>query len=270
MLLTANSRDRRVFWGDLWVARELLFYLVWKDVVVRYKQAALGLAWAVLRPLLMAGIFTFVFGRIAQLPSGGIPYLLLVFSGIAPWLYFSGAVGECGNSLVANASLITKVYFPRLVIPVSVIIANAVDLVVTLLFLFVLLMWFKIPIKSTMLLVPVVFMILFLFVAGLGIWLAALNARYRDVSFVMPFLLSVGMYLSPVGFSSAAVPEGWHVLYGLNPMVGIIDGFRYALFGSDYPFKVWTLGYTAFVAISLIYSSVIYFRRIEREIIDTL
>ncbi len=269
-VLSAQSRQGLGYWRELATARELLLFLAWRDVLVKYKQAVLGLAWAVLRPVLTTVVFTLVFGRIAGLSSGEVPYSLLVFSGMVPWLYFAGTVTECGNSLVSNSALITKVYFPRLVVPMSGVLANLVDLAITSLLLCVLLLWFGIGVGWHILLVPVVFAVLIMFTVGLGLFLAALNAKYRDVSFILPFLMTMGVYLSPIGFSSAVVPEKWRVLFGLNPIVGIIDGFRYALFGDKYPFQSWTLGFSFAAALVLIALGVAYFRATEREIVDII
>ncbi|MFS2152581.1 ABC transporter permease [Rhizobium sp. Rhizsp42] len=269
-VLSANSNGAKALWQSIWKARELLFFLAWRDIVVKYKQAVLGITWAILRPILTTMVFTLVFGKIARLPSGEIPYPLLVLSGITPWLYFANTVNDCGNSLVANSTLISKVYFPRLVVPASCVIANLVDLTITVLLLCGMLVWFGIGIRSTIVLVPLVVVALALLTVGLGIWAAALNAKYRDVSFIMPFLVTFGLYLSPIGFSSGAIPERWRILYGLNPVVGLVDGFRFALFGDQYPFQMWTLGYSSVLALLLIVTGVMYFRHVERDIVDII
>ncbi len=269
-ILSARSRQGLRYWRELLDARELLVFLALRDVLVKYKQAALGLAWAILRPVLTTVVFTLVFGRIAGLSSGEIPYSLLVFSGMVPWLYFAGTVTECGNSLVSNSALITKVYFPRLVIPMSGVLANLVDLTIMSMLLCALLLWFGTDVGWHILLVPVIFAALIMLSVGLGLFLAALNAQYRDVAFILPFLMTMGVYLSPIGFSSAVVPEKWRMLFSLNPIVGIIDGFRYALFGDKYPFQPWTLGFTFAVASVLIVIGVSYFRSTERNIVDII
>lgn len=269
-VLSARSRQGLGYWRELLRARELLLFLAWRDILVRYKQAVLGVAWAVLRPILTTLVFTLVFGKIAGLSSGEIPYPLLVLSGLIPWLYFAGTVGECGNSLVANSALITKVYFPRLVIPMSGILANLVDLAITSLLLCGMLLWFGTGIGWHLLLAPFALAVLVMLVTGLGLWISALNAKYRDVSFILPFLITFGVYLSPIGFSSAVVPEKWRVLYSLNPIVGVVDGFRFALFGDRYPFQPWTLGLAFCMAVVLIITGVSYFRSVEREIVDLI
>lgn len=269
-VLSANSKGARAVWQSLWKARELLIFLAWRDIVVKYKQAVLGIAWAVLRPVLTTMVFTLVFGKIARLPSGEIPYPLLVLSGITLWLYFANTVNDCGNSLVANSTLISKVYFPRLVVPASCVIANLVDLMITVILLCGMLVWFGVGLRATIVLVPFVVLVLAMLTIGVGIWAAALNAKYRDVSFIMPFLVTFGLYLSPIGFSSGAIPEQWRIVYGLNPVVGLVDGFRFALFGAQYPFQIWTLAYSSVLALLLIVTGVMYFRHVERDIVDII
>lgn len=270
IILSAHSRHGIGYWRELWHARELLGFLAWRNVLVLYKQAVLGLAWTVMRPLLTAVAFTFIFGKIARLSSGDIPYLLLVFSGMVPWLFFSTAINECGNSLVANASLITKVYFPRLVVPVSSVLSNLVDLLITTIFLFLLMIWYGVGIGWHLIFLPLVLFVLIIMTIGVGLWVSALNAMYRDTSIIIPFLVTFGLYLSPIGFSSAAIPEQWKILYGINPIVGIVDGFRFSMFGERYPFQVWTFALSFITSIFFVLTGIIYFRTVEKQIIDTL
>lgn len=270
IVLSPHSRQGLGYWRDLWRARELLMFLAWRDILVRYKQAALGVLWAILRPVMTTLVFTLVFSKIARLPSGDIPYPLLVLSGMAPWFFFSSTVGECGNSLVANSALITKVYFPRLVVPISAVLANLVDFAITCILLAVLLAVYGVGLSWSLLLLPLVILVLFVLATGIGLWISALNAKYRDVQFVIPFLITFGLYLSPVGFASSVVPETWRWLFNLNPMVGVIDGFRWALFGDRYGFHWWSLGYSFCVSIVLVLSGIAYFRAVEREIVDIL
>lgn len=268
--LSANSRRGIGYWRELWRARELLGFLALRNILVHYKQATLGVAWAVLRPLMTTIAFTLVFGKIARMPSGDIPYLILVLSGLAPWLYFSSTITECGNSLISNSSLITKVYFPRLVVPISGVLAGLIDFVITLVLLCILMAWFDIGFGLQILLMPIVIAILVMLAVGLGLWVSALNAMYRDISFIIPFVISFGLYVSPIGFSSSVIPDKWKVLYCLNPIVGIVDGFRFALFGDRYPFEYWTLGFSFLIAVLLIVTGIKYFRMVEREIVDIL
>ena len=270
LTLSANAQRGLGYWLDLWHARELLFFLAWRDIIVRYKQAVLGVLWAVLRPILTTIVFTIVFGKIAKLPSGEIPYPLLVLSGMAPWIYFSSTVGECGNSLVANSSLITKVYFPRLVIPLSVVLVNFIDFLITFVLLIGFLFIYGIGLTWHVLLLPLIFATLVLLSISIGIWISAMNARYRDIQFILPFIISFGLYLSPVGFSSVIVPEKWRWIYNLNPMVGVIDGFRWSLFGGLYDFQWWSLAYTFLLSIFLMITGIAFFRSVERELVDIL
>jgi lipopolysaccharide transport system permease protein len=258
------------YWQDLWHARELLIFLAWRDIIVRYKQATLGVLWAVLRPIMTTIVFTLVFGKIAKLPAGDIPYSLLVLSGMAPWFYFASTVGECGSSLVANSSLITKVYFPRLVVPISAVLANLIDLGITLALLLIILIYFGVSVQWTFLLIPLFVFSLILLSVGIGLWISALNVKYRDVQFILPFIVMFGLYLSPVGYASSVVPETWRWLFNLNPMVGVIDGFRWMLFGAAYGFQWWSLAYTFCLSILLIVSGLAYFRSVERELVDIL
>lgn len=270
LILSPHARQGIGYWLDLWHARELLMFLAWRDIMVRYKQATLGVLWAVLRPIMTTIVFTLVFGKIAKLPAGEIPYPLLVLSGMAIWFYFASTVGECGNSLVANSSLITKVYFPRLVVPISAVLANLIDFAITSALLAVMLVYYGVAVQWSLMLVPLVMLTLVLLSVGIGLWISALNAKYRDVQFILPFILMFGLYLSPVGYASSVVPETWRWLFNLNPMVGIIDGFRWMLFGATYDFHWWSLAYTFCLSILLVVSGIAFFRSVERELVDIL
>lgn len=270
IVLSATSRKGFQYWEGLWRARELLLFLAWRDVLVRYKQTSLGILWAVLRPAMTTLVFTLVFSKIANLPSGEIPYPLLVLSGMAPWFYFSSTVTECGNSLISNSSLITKVYFPRLIVPLSSMLASLIDFTITCVMVSIAFVYYGSVANATLLFIPLMMLVLAFFALGCGIWVSALNARYRDVQFVVPFLLTFGLYLSPVGFSSAVVPESWRWLYNLNPMVGIIDGFRWCLFGPNFDFQWHSIFYTICISAALLLSGLTYFRRVERELVDIL
>lgn len=270
LILSPHARQGFGYWRDLWHARELLLFLAWRDILVRYKQATLGILWAVLRPVMTTLVFTLVFGKIAKLPAGDIPYPLLVLSGMAPWFYFASTVGECGNSLVANSSLITKVYFPRLVVPISAVLANLIDFAITCVLLAILLAVYGVGLRWSLLLLPVILFALVVLSVGIGLWISAMNAKYRDVQFILPFLITFGLYLSPVGFASSVVPDQWRWLFNLNPMVGVIDGFRWMLFGSGYDFHWWSLAYTFCVSIVLVLSGIAFFRSVERELVDIL
>ena len=270
VVLSPRSRQGLGYWLELWRARELLLFLAWRDILVRYKQATLGILWAVLRPVMTTVVFSLVFGKIARLPSGDVPYPLLVLSGMAPWFFFSSTVGECGNSLVANSALITKVYFPRLVVPMSTVLANLVDFAITCVLLTALLLIYGIELRWPLVLLPFAMIVLIFMSVGVGLWISAMNAKYRDVQFILPFVITFGLYLSPVGFASSVVPEAWRWLFNLNPMVGVIDSFRWCLFGDSYDFHWWILCYSFFASVFLVLSGITYFRAVEREIVDIL
>lgn len=263
------GRGEARYWRDVWQYRELLYFLAWRDVLVRYKQTAAGVAWAVLRPALTLAVFSFVFGRIARLPSDGVPYPLLVFAGLLPWQFVASSVADTAGSLVSNAGLLTKVYFPRLLAPVSAVAVSVLDGAVSLLLLAGLMAYYGRWPGLEILTLPGVALLALALAIGAGVWLAALNVRYRDVRLLVPFLVQVGLYVSPVGFSSAVIPERFRLLYFLNPLVGVIDGFRHALLGAPAP-DPRALGLTALTALALLVSGVAYFRRTERTFADVI
>ncbi len=252
---------------SLWQHRELLYFLIWRDVRVRYKQTAIGAGWAIVQPLLTAAIFAVVFGYFAHLPSDGAPYPLFAYTALLPWTYFSSAIVRSGTSLVGNANLITKVYFPRLVIPLAAAATPAVDLGLALLVLLVLMGWYGVGLTwSIGLIVP--FLLLAVAAAlAVGLWLAPLNARYRDVGHTIPFLTQVWLYASPVAYPLALVPEEWRTLYALNPMVGVIEGFRWAVLGKSAP-DVGVIWLGALVVLVLLAGGLVNFRRMERSFAD--
>ena len=206
--------------------------LAWRDCAVRYKQTVLGVAWAVIRPVLAVAIFTVIFGRLAKLPSDGVPYALMVFTGMLPWTFFSTALSDASNSLVSNTNLVSKVYFPRLIVPMATIAAAFVDFFIGLLILTGMMIWYRFVPSWPILLLPVFIFLAFLASVGPGLWITAVNVKYRDFRYVIPFLVQFGLYVSPVGFSSSIVPPKWRLVYSLNPMVGIIDGFRWCILRS--------------------------------------
>ena len=233
-LILEAGRAEEHYWRDLWKFRELFLILAWRDVAVRYKQTLIGVAWAVLRPLLTMVIFTIVFGTLAKLPSEGeVPYALMVFAGMLPWYLFSSSLGGAADSMVSNANLIGKVYFPRIIIPVATVVTALVDFVVSLLILVSVMLWYRFVPGWQILLLPFFVILTVLASLGPGLWITALNVKYRDFRYVIPFILQFGLYVSPVGFSSGIVPEEWRLLYSLNPMVGVIDGFRWCVLGGE-------------------------------------
>ena len=224
----------RHYWLDLWRYRELFYVLAWRDVSVRYKQTIFGLAWALLRPFLSMVVFTLIFGKIAKLPSeGAAPYALMVFAGLLPWQFFSTALTQSSISLTGNANLISKVYFPRLIVPTAAVVVCFVDFLISFTILVGLMMWYRFLPGWQILTLPMFVAMAFLASLGPGLWVTSLNVKYRDFGHIIPFIVQFGMYISPVGFSSSVVPGEWRELYSLNPMVGVIDGFRWAILGGE-------------------------------------
>lgn len=264
------GQTARGYWRDLWRYRELFQVLAWRDVSVRYKQTAIGVAWAVIRPLLTMIIFTVIFGKVAKLPTeGAAPYALLVLAGMLPWQFFSTAVTDASNSLVTNANLVTKVYFPRTIMPASALIVALVDMAISLGIVVLLMLWYRHAPGWSLFLLPAYFLLAL--IAGLGpsLWLSALNVKYRDFRYVVPFMVQFGLYVSPVGFSSTVVPQAWRTLFYLNPMAAVIDGFRWTLLGGT---AVWWPGQGIGLAVSvvLLVSGLRYFRSVEKGFADVI
>lgn len=252
---------------DVWEYRELLYFLTWRDIKVRYKQSVLGVGWAVIQPLLTMIIFTFVFGRFAGVPSDGVPYPLFSFAALLPWQYFASAVGRSGVSLVNSANLIAKVYFPRLIIPLSAAMAPAVDFAITLLMLMALMGYYGVMPTAHVVFLPAFFLLAFATAMAVSLWLSALNVRYRDVGYVIPFMVQIWMFISPVAYPSSLVPEQWRFLYGLNPMAGVIEGFRWALFGKgNAPDAV--VGLSAAVTLVVLFGGLLFFQKTEETFAD--
>ena len=264
------GRAERNYWYDLWRYRELFYFLAWRDILVRYKQTIVGVAWSLIRPLLTMLILTLVFGKFGKMPSGGVPYPLLVFAGMLPWQFFSTALSECGNSLVTNSNLITKVYFPRLIVPASSVITSSIDFLISASFLVVVMIWYRFLPPANILFLPFFVLLAFGASFGAGVWIAALMVEYRDFRFIVPFIVQFGLYISPVGFSSHVVPEQWRFVYSLNPMAGVIDGFRWCILGGEH--QLYPLGVAASVAgtFFLVSTGIWYFRRTERSFADVI
>jgi lipopolysaccharide transport system permease protein len=269
-LLVEAGRGARQYWRDLWRYRELFFFLAWRDVKVRYKQTAIGVAWALLRPLLTMVIFTVIFGRIAGLPApGGVPYPLLVMAGMLPWQFFANAMAECGTSILTNGNLISKVYFPRLIAPASVVLVTFVDLLISGALMLGLMAWYGFAPPWRVLALPAFLAEALAAALGVGLWLSALTVRYRDFRYVVPFVVQFGLYVSPVGFSSDVIPERWRLWYAFNPMVGVIDGFRWSLLGCGELRGAEQLASLAVTA-ALLVGGFWYFRGTERTFADTI
>jgi lipopolysaccharide transport system permease protein len=258
------------YWRDLWRYRELFYILAWRDICVRYKQTVLGIAWSVVRPVLIMIVFTIVFGRLAKLPSNGVPYPILVFTAMLPWQFFSNAFVDAGNSLIGNTNMISKVYFPRIIIPTSAILVSLVDFAIAFLILFCLMFWYGFYPDVHILIVPMFIIYAFITVLSTSIWIAALNVRYRDFRYIIPFIVQFGLYVSPVGFSSDVVPEQWRLLYSINPMVGVIDGFRWAILGDASPIYWPGLLLSVCLVSVLLLTGFRYFCKTERTFADVI
>lgn len=258
------------YWRELWKSREVFFFLAWRDVLGRYKQTAIGVTWSLVRPIVTVIVFTMVFGKLAKFPSDGVPYPVFVLAALMPWQFFANSLSESSMSLVVNAQLISKVYFPRLAIPFSAVFLSFIDFLIAFIVLILLMLWYGVVPGWGMVLIPVFALIAFAASFGAGLWVAALNVRYRDFRHIVPLVLQVGLYVSPVGFGSSIVPEKWRFIYSLNPMVGVIDGFRWSIIGGQS-----TIYWPGFL-VSIITISVVlvfgirYFRKTERTFADLI
>lgn len=269
VMIEAGRTDAR-YWQELWRFRELLWFLAWRDILIRYKQTVIGVAWGLIRPFLTMVVFSVVFGNLAGLPSAGIPYPILVFAALLPWQLFANSLSDSSNSLLSNAGMISKVYFPRLIIPASAILVSVVDFLITLVLLVALMIWFQILPSWRMLILPLFLLLALATALGAGLWFAALNTKYRDFRYIVPFVVQFGLYVSPVGFSSELVPERWRMLYSLNPMVAVIDGFRWAIIGSDA--RIYWPGFiiSCLLILFILVTGVIYFRKTEKTFADVI
>jgi lipopolysaccharide transport system permease protein len=270
-LVLEPNRIEKQYWKDLWRYRELFAILAWRDISVRYKQTVIGVAWALIRPFLTMVVFTVIFGRLAKLPTeGDAPYAVLVFAGMLPWQFFSTALSSCSESLISNANLLTKVYFPRLILPVAAVITSFVDFLISFLILAVLMFWYQWWPTWRLLTLPLWVALAFAASMGAGLWLASLNVQYRDFRYVVPFLVQFGLYVSPVGFSSSIVPESWQLLYALNPMVGVIEGFRWAIIGQRALINPLGFWLSMAIVVVLLLTGIRQFRRMEKLFADVV
>ena len=269
-LIIEAGKTEGQYWKDIWKYRELLYFLAWRDLLVRYKQTVAGVAWSVIRPLLTMLVLTWVFGKLGKMPSGGVPYALLVLCGMLPWQFFSTALSECGNSLVTNSNLISKVYFPRLIVPASSVITSMVDFLISAVFLGAMMIWYRFVPPAAIALLPLFLLLAFAASFGAGLWIAALMVEYRDFRFIVPFIVQFGLYVSPVGFSTDIVPERWRLLYSLNPMVGVIDGFRWCVLGGEHTIHWPGLALSILGVCVLVVTGIWYFRRTERTFADII
>jgi lipopolysaccharide transport system permease protein len=268
-LIIEPGRAERNYWRDLWRFRELLYFLAYRDILVRYKQTALGVAWALLRPALTMAVFV-AFRRMTKMPATGVPDAIFVYSALIPWQFFSNALSEASVSLINNSNLISKVYFPRILVPAGSVVTSLVDFAVTLGLLVVLMLWYRfVPGWQIFLLIPLTVFTLVLSV-GTGLLLAALNVEYRDFRYIVPFIVQFGLFVSPVAFATSSVPPRWRVLYSLNPLAGIIDGFRWAILRGQTPLDTVTFGISMAVTTLSLWVGISYFRRTERSFADVI
>lgn len=268
VVIQPSNRWTLLSFKDIWAYRELLFFLTWRDVKVRYKQTALGAAWAILQPLFMMIIFTIFFGRLAAVNSAGIPYPLFALAGLVPWTFFANAITASGNSLVGSANLITKVYFPRLIVPAAAMLAGLVDFMLAFLMLCGLMIYYRVGLTVQVLFLPVLVLLTALFSLGVGTWMSALNVKYRDVRFALPFVIQLWLFVSSVILPSSAIPQKWRWILMFNPMSGIIEGYRAALFGL--PFDWPTLGLASLLTLVVLLYSFYSFSRVERSFADII
>jgi lipopolysaccharide transport system permease protein len=268
-LIIEPGRIEKNYWRDLWRYRELFYILAWRDFKVRYKQTVIGVAWSVLRPLLTMIVIVVVFSKLAKLPSeGNAPYAIMSLAGLLPWQFFSNALTESSNSLISNTNLFTKVYFPRLLIPASSIVLGFVDFLITFAMLLLIMIPYHFVPSINMIFLPFFFILTFLASFGVGLLMSTLNLKYRDFRFIVPFIVQFGMYISPVAFSSSIVPQKYQLLYSLNPMVGVIDGFRWCIIGGEVPLNLTSLLISTVVIIGFTVLGIRYFRKTEKMLAD--
>lgn len=270
-IIIEAGRHERNYWRDLWRYRELFYVLAWRDIAVRYKQTVIGAAWALIRPFLTMIVFTVIFGRIAKLPSdGSAPYPLMVFAGMLPWTFFSTGLGEASSSLITNSNLISKVYFPRLIVPTASVVVAFADFLITFSILVGMMIWYRFAPGWQVVALPAFVLLTFAASVGPALWVASLNVKYRDFRYVVPFIVQFGLYVSPVGFSSTVVPAQWRLIYSLNPMVGAIDGFRWCILGGQSELYLPGLAASLAVAAFFLWFGISRFRKTEKSFADLM
>jgi lipopolysaccharide transport system permease protein len=271
-LIIEPGRTEKNYWKDLWRYRELFYILAWRDVKVRYKQTVIGVLWSILRPLLTMIVFTFIFTRIAKLEAvGAAPYAIMVYAAMLPWQFFSTALTESSNSLVTNSNLISKVYFPRMIVPASAVISSFVDFLISFVIMFVLMAYYRYLPPIQILALPLMLIFVFLVSFSFGLYLTALNVKYRDFRYIIPFIVQFGLYISPVGFSSTAIPKNLRLLYNLNPMVGVIDGFRWCIVGGNFSKEIMqSIGISLVFTLVVLFFGIRYFRKVEKTFADII
>jgi lipopolysaccharide transport system permease protein len=268
-LIEAGGVSSR-YWRDLWAYRELLYFLSWRDIAVRYKQTVLGLAWSVIRPVTTVIAFTVIFGGLAKMPTDGFPYPVLVLAAVLPWQFFSTALSDSSTSLLSNSNLVSKIYFPRMIVPISSVVVGLCDFAVSFAILLGMMLWYRVVPSWHLVFLPGFLAVAFLAALGGGLLLSAATIRYRDVRFIVPFILQVGMYASPVGYSSSVVPERWRLLFWMNPLVGVIEGFRWCILGTRVPFSREGVALSVGLVLALAAAGVHWFRATERTLVDLI
>jgi len=269
-IIIEPNKGIKLFWKELWSYRELFFFLVWKDILVRYKQTVIGIAWSVIRPLLTMIVLTIIFGKLAKLPSGNIPYPILVFAAMLPWQFFSNTLSTSSNSLISNQNMVSKIYFPRIILPTTAMVVSLIDFLISFLILVAMMIWYNFYPGWKIMALPLLMILATLTSLGAGYWISAMNVKYRDFRIVIPFIIQFGLYISPVGFSSNVVPEKWRLLYSLNPMVGVIDGFRWAISGNDVSLYLPGLVISICLSLLLFVYGAMFFYKTERNFADII
>ena len=268
-IIEAGKSEKNYF-KDIWRYRELFYFLSWKDILVRYKQTVIGIAWSVIRPLLTMLIFTIVFGKIANLPSNEAPYPILVFTALLPWQFFSNALQESSNSLISNVNMVSKIYFPRIILPISSMIVAIIDFAISFVLLTIIMGIYRFVPSWKIIFMPLFLILAIIVATGAGLLISALNVRYRDFKFIVPFIIQFGLYISPVGFSSDTIPEKWRMIYSINPMVGVIDGFRWCIIGKGVSLYMPGFIISIVLSIILLVIAIIYFRKTEKTFADRI
>lgn len=269
LVIEAGAGNRQ-YWRDLWQYRELFYFLAWRDLLIRYKQTAIGVAWALIRPLATMLVLTLLFKKIVKVPDDAVPYPVTAYVGVLAWNFFAASLQDAGNSLVTNSNLISKIYFPRMVVPAATVLTTFVDFLIATALLIVLMAWYQVAPSPHVIFFPAFVFLALAAAVGTGMWASALMVRYRDIRFIIPFVIQFGLYLSPIGIKSTLVPEQWRTLYALNPIVGIVDGFRWSILGRDNPLDAKTLLFSIAVTLALLLSGLAYFRKTERTFADVI
>ena len=269
-LIIEAGKSERHYFTDLWRFSELFYFISWRDILVRYKQTVIEIAWAVLRPLLTMLAFTLIFGRLAKLPSGDAPYPVLVFTALLPWQFFTTALSDASNSLIANSAMISKIYFPRMIMPISSVIVALIDFLISFVLLGIVMTFYRFAPSWKIVFMPLFLLLSIIFTLGIGLLFSALNVKYRDFRYIVPFIVTFGTYVSPVGFSSEIVPERFRMIYSINPMVGVIDGFRWSIIGKGVSLYIPGFIISIVLTIVIFILGIIYFRKTEKTFADRI